>query len=216
MCDDRSRNSCTYFFQRSGGQLACKILQILMLLFEQKEKNRIGYVTNLVEVRDKEKKIGLILHYDVQPNVYSDAEFGETFVENHALVEEINTLVADGTYYRADTAQKATEKNIEFHVSSMTGSAISDDRLLLTAFKINEETNKVESCPAGNTPLYSEYKVDKKVYRAKFPKPDCAQCPLLSRCPIEIKQEMNTLRFTEKKLQADRMRTKMGTESINY
>lgn len=171
-----------------------------------------GYVTNLVEVRDREKKIGLILHYDVQPNVHSDAEFGENFVENHALAEEISTLVADGAYYRADTVQKANEKKIDFHVSSMTGGTISDERILLSAFKINEETNKVETCPAGNAPLYSEYQVDKKVYRAKFAKPDCEQCHLLSQCPIEIKQEMNTLRFTETKLQADRMRKKIGTE----
>ena len=176
------------------------------------KKTHTGYVANLVEVRDKEKKIGLILHHDVQPNVHSDAEFGETFVENHPLVEEINTLVADGAYYRVATVQKAEEKEIEFNVSSMTGGTISDDRLLVSEFKINEKTNKVETCPAGNTPLYSEYQVDKEVYRAKFAKPDCAQCQLLSRCPIQIKQEMNTLRFTEKKLQADRMRTKMGTE----
>lgn len=176
------------------------------------KEGHIGYVANLVEVRDKEKKIGLILHHDVQPNVYSDAQFGEDFVENQQSVEQIKTLVADGAYYRAETAQKATKKNIGFHVSSMTGGSLSEEQLLLTDFKIDEQTNKVESCPAGNTPLYSEYQVDKGVYRSKFAKPDCMECPFLSRCPIQIKQEMNTLRFTEKKLQADKMRTIMRTE----
>jgi len=91
MYDDRSRNSYTYFFQISGVNLQNPSDPDATFRTKGKEPH-IGYVTNLVEVRDKEKKIGLILNYDVQPNVYSDAEFGEIFVENHALAEEINKV----------------------------------------------------------------------------------------------------------------------------
>lgn len=177
---------------------------------KRKEKHT-GYVANLVEVRDQEKKIGLILYHEIQPNIHSDAEFGEHFVKTQDLAGTIDTLVADGAYYRASTIKTAEEKELLFSVSAMTGGSIPEERIKISEFKINEQTHKIERCPAGNAPLYAEYKADKEVYRAKFAKPDCQKCPLLKKCPIELKQEMNTLRFTEKKLQADQMRVKMET-----
>jgi len=39
------------------------------------------------------------------------------------LSETIDTLVADGAYYRADTVLKAQEKQLDFCVSAMTGEA---------------------------------------------------------------------------------------------
>ncbi|WP_161798219.1 transposase [Aneurinibacillus tyrosinisolvens] len=124
----------------------------------------------------------------------------------------MDTLVADGAYYRASTAIHAEKVNVAFHVSKMTGSSVPDDRMGVDTFEMNEETHQIVRCPAGHAPLYSEYKPEKEVYRAKFAKPDCENCPLLHRCPVEEKKEMNTLRFTETKRQADRMRTKMGSE----
>ncbi|MCC5468185.1 transposase [Pelosinus baikalensis] len=94
----------------------------------------------------------------------------------------------------------------------MTGNTIPKDQIKVSEFIINETNHKVECCPVGKAPLYAQYQEDKEVYRAKFAKPDCENCPLLPQCPIEIKKEMNTLRFTEKKLQVDRMRTVMTSE----
>jgi hypothetical protein len=181
--------------------------------FRTKRKDKhIGYVTNIVEVRDQGKKVSLVMHHEVQPNTHSDAQFGEDFITKQDLAEKIDNLSADGAYYRADTIQKAQEKQMIFSVSAMTGGNIPEERIKVSEFVINEITQKIECCPGGKTPLYAEYQENKKVYRAKFAKPDCENCPFLSRCPIEIKQEMNTLRFTEKKLQADRMRSVMASE----
>jgi hypothetical protein len=176
------------------------------------EARHIGYVANLVEVQDREKKIGLILHHDIRANTHSDTEFGNTFVSKHTLMGDLDTLVADGAYYRASTVTCAEKKNVAFHVSKMTGSSIPDERIRIDEFEMNEETHQIVRCPAGHPPLYSEYQPEKEVYRVKFAKPDCDNCPLLHRCPVEEKREMNTLRFTETKRQADRMRTKMGSE----
>lgn len=172
----------------------------------------VGYVANVVEVRDEEKKVSLIMNHEIEPNVHSDAQFGEDFVTNQDLAIEIDTLVADGAYYRTETFEKAQQKNLAFSTSTMTGGNIPLDRVKVSDFTIDETTRKVESCPSGHSPIYAEYQEDKKVYRAKFLKPDCEQCPLLNDCPIEIKKEFNTLRFTEKKLQADRTRAAMTTD----
>jgi hypothetical protein len=181
--------------------------------FRTKRKDRhIGYVANLVEVRDQKKKLSLIMHHEVQTNTHSDAQFGEDFITKHDLVERMDTLVADGAYYRADTVKKADERQLTFAVSAMTGGTISAERIKVSDFTINKTTRKIECCPAGKTPLYAEYQETKNIYRAKFAKPDCEKCPLLSQCPIEVNQEMNTLRFTEKKLQADKMRSRMKSE----
>ncbi|HHW36706.1 MAG TPA: hypothetical protein GXX18_05600 [Bacillales bacterium] len=63
-------------------------------------KNNVGYVVNLVEVRDQEKNVGLILSHDIQNNLHSDADFGEEFLEQDPLSNEITALAVDGAYYR--------------------------------------------------------------------------------------------------------------------
>jgi hypothetical protein len=129
-------------------------------------------------------------------------------------VKKIDTIVADGAYYRASTIKMAEEKKLLFSVSAMTGGNIPENRIRVNEFQINEQTHRIETCLSGNVPFYAEYNADKEVYRAKFAKPDCQKCLLLKKCPIELKREMNTFRFTEKKLQADRMRTKI--ETVDY
>jgi hypothetical protein len=76
-------------------------------------KGHIGYVTDIVEIRDMDKKLGHFLDFDVQPNTHSNAEFGETIVKNSKLSEEINVLAMVGAYYRKETVIAAESKYIE-------------------------------------------------------------------------------------------------------
>jgi hypothetical protein len=84
-------------------------------------QGHVGYSVNLVEVRDQDKKVGLILSHDVQRNIHSDAEFGQTFVQQDPLADDIESLSADGAYYRQETIQAAKEKGIEINLSNMVG-----------------------------------------------------------------------------------------------
>ncbi len=172
----------------------------------------VGYSVNIVEVRDKEKRVGLILSHDVQNNLHSDASFGEEFMNHDPLSNEIDTLAADGAYHRQSTIQKANEKQIELNLSNMTGRKPSKNALSVTQFK-RDENNLITQCPAGKEPVQAKFDPKKQVYTAKFSRDLCATCPLQHQCPIQKQKKFNTLRFTESKLQSDIQRSKENTET---
>ncbi|MEG0373981.1 MAG: transposase, partial [Enterococcus sp.] len=174
-------------------------------------EGHIGYVVNVVEVRDQEKNVGLILSHDVQNNLYSDAQFGEDFLKQDPLVHEVKTVVADGAYGRPESFQEAKEKEIELTVSTMTGRKPAQNSLPVSKFDINDE-QIITKCPAGHQPESAKYDTEKGVYTAKFSKQQCANCPLLEQCPIQQQKKMNTIRFTANKLQTDQVRSQMNSE----
>ena len=174
-------------------------------------KGDIGYVVNVVEVRDKKKNVGLILSHDVQNNLYSDADFGEDFLDQDPLADDISILSVDGAYYRQESLQKAKTKEIEMNVSTMTGRKPSKEKLPVNQFKM-DENQLIAECPAGYKPVLTEYNPEKKVYTAKFSKEDCSSCPFLNQCPIQQQKKFNTVRFTENKIQTDIVRSEMSSE----
>jgi hypothetical protein len=173
-------------------------------------KGHVGYVTNIVEVRDTEKQMGLILDFDVQANIHSDASSGETFVKESSLAEDIEVLAVDGAYYREETVKAAESKNIEMNFSNMTGRKASVDQIPVTQFEVNDE-QVITACPAGHAPLRSSYNQEKQVYKATFDKNVCQTCPMLSTCPVQQQMKNNTVRFTQSKRQSDAIRSKHGT-----
>lgn len=130
-------------------------------------KGHTGYVTNVVEVRDMEKNLGLILEFDVQPNTHSDAEFGETFVQESPLSNEIDVLAMDGAYYREETVKAAESKNIELNFSNMTGRKAKIDQVPVTQFEIDDE--HVITCGVRGGDMSSRYlEVYSFQYSAKY------------------------------------------------
>lgn len=174
-------------------------------------KSHVGYAVNLVEVRDKKKNVGLILSHQVENNLHSDADFGEEFIDQDPLFQEITALSVDGAYYRPSTLQKAKEKETEFNVSNMTGRKPSSEKIAVTQFK-RDENNLITECPAGHKPISTKFDADKQVYNAKFSKQICATCPFIDQCPVQQQKKYNTLRFTEGKLQTDMVRGHMKSE----
>ncbi|MFZ3588651.1 transposase [Bacillus sp. DJP31] len=172
-------------------------------------KGDVGYTVNVVEVRDQKKKVGMILSHDVQTNLYSDAQFGEEFIEQDPLSTDISCLSADGAYYRQSSLEKAEKKGIELNFSTMTGRKPAKDKLGVDQFQI-DENDHITQCPAGHQPISSIFDSEKQVYQAKFSKQTCAACPFIDQCPIQQQKKANTVRFTKNKLQTDTVRSHMN------
>ncbi|MBD1373143.1 transposase [Hazenella sp. IB182357] len=98
----------------------------------------VGYTLNFLEIRDRDKNVGLLLHYDVKANCYSDQAFGEDFVTHHPLMESLHTLVCDGAYDRVETLKKAKEKQVEFHVTIMTGGTCIKQQIPVDHFVVDQ------------------------------------------------------------------------------
>lgn len=175
-------------------------------------KNHVGSVVNLVEVRDVEKKVSLIMHADVKENIHSDVQFGQDFVNEHPLSKEIKTLAVDGAYYSQETLKTAEAEGLELNFSQMTGRTVDKDKIGVHCFEIDEETNTVVTCPQGHKPYHATYDPEKERYIAKFEKETCNSCPLQVNCPTKQQKKANHLEFTENKRRTDQVRAKQGTE----
>jgi hypothetical protein len=79
-------------------------------------------------------------------------DFGEHFIKAQDLVKKIDTIVANGAYYRANTIKAAEEKKLLFFVSAIMGDNIPENRIRVNEFQINEQTHRIETCPSGNVP----------------------------------------------------------------
>jgi hypothetical protein len=172
-------------------------------------KDNTGYSCNIVEVRDPEKEAGMILEYKIDNNLHSGQDYGETFLRNSPLADEIETLATDGAYHRPKSHTIAESKNIEWNVSNIPGRA--STTIGVDQFVRNDD-HLITACPAGHTPLKASYDAEAYTYKAKFEKSTCASCPLLNQCPTQQKKRIASIHFTENKLQTDRARNRLGTE----
>ena len=171
------------------------------------DKQYTGYVVNTIEARDEEKELSMIIHYEQQPNTTSDSELGRNALD--ADLNGVKIIANDGAYYSAETVEKAEERDVEMGFSALTGKKASEDQLGVNEFLL-DENNQISACPAGFAPESSAYDEDKETYTAKFAKEHCNQCPLREHCPVKEQKKSNRITFTNKTLQADICRAKMG------
>ncbi|SDJ22270.1 transposase [Natribacillus halophilus] len=152
------------------------------------------------------------MHADLKENTHSDAQFGEDFVKEHPLADEIDTLAVDGAYYRQETVKHADGKDLEINFSKMTGGPVSDDYIGVDQFEIDPETGEITRCPQGYEPTFAIYDAEKEIYTAKFYKDHCEQCPLLNQCQVKEQKKAYHVSFSETKRRTDQTRAKIGTK----
>jgi len=172
------------------------------------KKSSVGYGLNIVEARDLGKDLSMIIHYERQPNIFSDAQFGLSAVEE---LKRGTTLVSDGSYYSEAMVKKAASKNLNLSYSALSGRPTSQDKLSSTKFTINPETDLITACPNGAVPVSSKRNHKDEFYRAKFDKKDCAACPHLERCIVKEQKRSYMVKITDKQYIADYYRALLGT-----
>lgn len=177
---------------------------------KKNNKESVGYVLNTVEARDKEKKLSMIIHHEEQQNITSDVELGQNALD--ASLDGVQEIVSDGAYYSVETLEKAAEREIEINFSALTGRRVEGNILGVNEFVVDPATHAVSECPAIQKPILSTYNAEQRLYQAKFAKETCAVCTLFPSCPVKEQVKFNSLRFTEKKLQIDICRSKLGSE----
>jgi len=172
-------------------------------------KSSVGYVMNIVEARDNEKEMSMIVYSKRQPNITSDSELGLNALNGD--LKGVETIVSDGAYYSQEMVEKASEKGITLSFSALNGRRAPEGKLGADQFVIDPETEIIISCPGGATPISSERDQEKELFKAKFDKEKCASCPLLDNCIIKEQKKFNAVTFTDRKLIADQYRSLLGT-----
>jgi hypothetical protein len=172
------------------------------------KKSSVGYAMNLVEARDREKDLSMIVHYEKEPNIISDAELGLNTVDE---IKGVSTLVSDGSFYSKEMVLKAEAKGLTLSFSALNGRPVDRTKFSADLFKIDSDTELITTCPGGTIPVSATRDRKNELFRACFTKEDCSRCPHLKRCIVKEQKRCYSLVITEKKLVADRYRSLLGT-----
>jgi len=156
-------------------------------------KDNIGFVANIIETCDKDKN--LITDYDLQKNIYSDAQFAEDML--NAMPDggsETDTVVFDGAYASTELLEIAKTKNVEVATTSLIGGL---QGTFEAEFEIDDK-KRITKCPAGHSPIDARH--GKKCYLAHFDAEVCMNCPYCERCPGIFQKNSALIKFSEKAL----------------
>ncbi len=172
-------------------------------------KSGVGYTMNIVEARDNEKALSMIVHAERQPNIVSDTELGRNTLDGD--LKGVETMVSDGAFYSQEVVEKAQEKGIELSFSALNGRHAPEGKLGADQFVIDPKTELIITCPGGFTPVSASRDHEKELFYAKFAKENCGLCPLKYSCISKEQKRFNAVTITKKKLIADQYRSLFGT-----
>ena len=172
-------------------------------------KKYVGYVGNVVE--DVGENGAIITEFDLRPNVYTDTDFAKDTIERMGYQEKRVILSVDGAFASDETILLAEQNNIELIPTGLVGSAT--DEIILD-FDIDEETGKVNSCPAGKEPIAQKYDEEKEEYVCHFDKKSCQECPHRERCRAAIQKKAAKVIISDKKRRRAELQQKLSSGSL--
>lgn len=167
-----------------------------------------GYAVNIAETCNKSNDVQFITHYDVRPNVTSDAEFGADAISEIKANFDLKDMYVDGAYCSKDIEEKAKENHVTMHYTDMTGKKDESSEIKASDFEYNDN-NTVSSCPADVEPIKTKCNPPKGTISAHFPKEACNNCNLKDKCCIKEQVKTNKLNTTVKALESDVLRKNM-------
>ena len=146
-------------------------------------KQHRGYVANLTEDVDLDKKVSIISDYDYQANTYSDSQFLKDTVEDSVKQIETMTLLADGAYGGEENIAKAKEKNINLVTTNFQATKPAS---ILAEFEFSPDGTKVLKCAGGQVPITNTYDAKSEQCRITMDKEKCNSCPYKDQCKPKI------------------------------
>jgi hypothetical protein len=165
-----------------------------------------GYVLEVSETCNKDNPFQLATDYSVKPNNVSDQEI---FLERLPAIKE-NTgckeQYVDGGFHSPEVHQAAAAIDIEIHLTDMCGTEPAN-KIPVTEFDIDAETNVIGKCPAGHAPARAG--VCKSQTVAHFPHEVCANCGLRGQCYSKEQKKDCVVRLSLTSVGAGREREKM-------
>jgi len=176
-----------------------------------------GYQVQLSESCDPENEVQLITcaipQTAVEPDVDSLEPVLDTLEQTELLPED---LIADTLYCSDENLQKAEQRGVEL-VGPVSGSDkanedASYERLTVDDFDIDEQTEKVNCCPAGHTPESSVVDEQTEKTTTVMPESACSRCEFYEQCPVAKRNGQYRLEHTAKQRRLNARRREQDTE----
>ena len=178
-----------------------------------------GYQAQVSETCSPENEVQVITGVEVEPAHCSDQHAAVPMLDQ--LEEQDrrpDILYADGGYGSDDNVVEAARRDVDLQspVSGMPEQC--PGRLSLDDFVINDQTQCVERCPNGWTPVSSVHDSEQGETRTEMKRSDCLGCPFQKECPIRNVHGRHVLKHTPKDHRLASRRAEQQTEAFreNY
>ncbi len=173
-----------------------------------------GYQVQLSETCSEENEVQLVTSAIPQTASASDADAPEEVCEDlqqSALLP--GELLADTAYGSDENVQARAADEVEL-VTPVPGKTPGGETMTIGGFDVNEETETVETCPAGHAPQSSTHDPETAETRTEMAAETCAVCEQKERCPM--KQTRNGCHFehTSKERRLDERRRNEATDEF--
>jgi len=154
------------------------------------------------EQAEKDKKLNLITHVEVEPANQSDANAVmpaiESVIERDLSPEEV---LADSLYGSDENIEAARKKGVA--VVAPTMGKPKKKEIELSDFEFSEK-GIVTACPAGHAPKWVKKKDQR--YSAGFDSSKCRACPMLANCQVKPGKKWHYLYYSAKSLRLSKRR----------
>jgi hypothetical protein len=158
-----------------------------------------GYQVQISETCSQENEVQVITGVDVEPAHCSDQSAVAPMLDQ---LEEQNRkpdlMYADGGYVRDDNVVEAARRGVDLQSPVSGMSEQYPGSLSLDDFVINNQTQCVERCPNGCTPVSSVHDTEKGETRTEMKPSDCLGCSLQTECPVRNTHGRPVLKHTPK------------------
>jgi len=176
-----------------------------------------GYQAQIAETCNPENEVQLITCAIPQTAAEADAnavkEVLDDLTANDLMPDE---LLVDTHYTGDENVQLAEEKGVELVGPVPPGSSKSKDdeyeHLNIDDFNVDEATEEVVCCPAGQKPESSEHNSDTGKTKTVMPESACSQCEFFEQCPVEKINGQYKLEHTAKQRRLAGRRREQDTE----
>jgi len=173
----------------------------------------IGYSLEISETCDKENVLQFITDYSVESNNVSDVDF----LNKRLPIIKTNTgctdMYVDGNFHSEKVHQTAEQNRMEVHLTNMGGGLHPErNKLPVSTFDIDEETNIIKRCPCGHVPINAG--LNKSQTFAYFPHEACADCHLRESCFSKKLTRNCIVRIDIKSVKASRKREAIKLDKV--
>lgn len=175
-----------------------------------------GYKAQFSETCSPDNEVQLLMCALPQTGAEDDAVSLEEVLENLDRCEVLpDILFADTKYGSDENVEQAAGKDVELH-SPVPGKKQKADpyELNIDDFVVDEQTERVERCPAGVKPQESTYSEEKGTTRTVMPAERCAECEFNEECPVEFVRDEAVVRHTGTQRRLAARRREQDTEAF--
>jgi hypothetical protein len=173
-------------------------------------ESHVGDIFNVSETCTPDNSVQLVTDIAVYPNTKADENIAAERVPEIKLRMELREMITDAGFTGEKSEKVCENEHVTLIPTEMLGRKLSPDELSLKDFQFTDGI--VTTCPSGKLPVSKIHKDDKEHWIIRFSREQCADCSMVTKCPVRGRQEFFSLSFSDRQAVLAQRRQKLKQE----